>query len=200
MQTTEVTQEQWFKAMGNNPSRFNTERDCPSEFRRANGIGLCPNNPVEQVSWDEIQLFIQKMDDQSDGYHYRLPTEAEWEYAARGGNTSPYPFSYNIAEIGWLNANAGSKSHPVAQLRPNAYGLYDVCGNVWEWVSDWYADYPIFDVTDPSGPNSGLRRIIRGGGWGGVPQDCYPDMRFGSKPDAHSPSVGFRLVKLQDEK
>jgi len=122
MGRTEVTQTQWQAVMGNNPSGF---KDC----------GNCP---VENVSWDDAQSFIAKLNAQNDGFKYRLPSEAEWEYAARSGTTGDY--AGNLDSMAWYSANSGSKTHPVGTKQANAWGLYDMHGNVWEWCQDWYSD------------------------------------------------------------
>ena len=158
----EVTQRQWQSVMGSNPSRFkNCGGDCP----------------VERVSWDDVQEFIGKLNARSGGRRYRLPTEAEWEYAARAGTetdtyagdiTKPRGKDPVLNRIAWYGENSGGRTHPVGRKAPNAFGLHDMLGNVWEWVGDWYGDYPGGTVTGPSGPGSGSDRVFRGGGWGGI--------------------------------
>ena len=158
-------------------------------------VAMCPNNPVERVSWNDAQTFIGKLNGQEGQYTYRLPTEAEWEYAARAGSTGPYSVSGAVEGFGWYRANSGGKTHPVAQLKPNRLGLYDVHGNVWEWVADWYGVYPSSDVTDPTGPASGSDRVIRGGGWYGGAQNLRSASRFSIGPVYRLSDVGFRLVR-----
>ena len=151
-----VTQVQWQTVMGNNPSHFTGDL----------------NRPVESVSWEEAQEFLRTLNEQEKGKLYRLPTEAEWEYAARAGSTAAYCFGDEVKllrEYAWYGENSGNSTHPVGQLKPNAWGLYDVHGNVWEWVQDWYAeDYyqrrPNPD-RDPQGPQKGQYRSVRGGSW-----------------------------------
>jgi formylglycine-generating enzyme required for sulfatase activity len=177
---TEVTQKQWRDVMGNNPSYYTN----------------CDNCPVEQVSWDDIQDFLQKLNQKTDK-SYRLPTEAEWEYAAKGCNKSKgYTFSgsNSLGDVAWFNDNSGSKTHPVAQLQPNELGVYDMSGNVWEWCSDWYGDYVGYAQTNPKGPASGSSRVLRGGGWGGTLQFCRAASRNRINPDYRDSPVGFRLV------
>ena len=148
----EVTQAEWQKIMGNNPSYFKG----------------CDNCPVEQVSWNDIQEYINKLN-QKTGKKYRLPTEAKWEYAARsGGKNEKYAGGNNIDSVGWYDGNSGSKTHPVGQKQPNGLGLYDMIGNVLEWVNDWYdADYYKNSPKDnPKGASSGQYRVLRGGSWG----------------------------------
>ena len=147
MDKTEVTQAQYRKVMGKNPSHFSSCDDCP----------------VESVSWHDANEYAKKVGK-------RLPTEAEWEYAARGGNKSmgyKYAGSNNIKDVAWYDGNSGNKTHPVAQKQPNELGLYDMSGNVLEWCSDWYdsAYYGKSPITDPEGPNSGTLRVLRGGSW-----------------------------------
>jgi formylglycine-generating enzyme required for sulfatase activity len=176
----EVTQAQWAAVMGSNPSQFTA---CG---------GGCP---VEQVSWDDVQTFIGTLNARRDGYTYRLPTEAEWEYAARAGTTGDY--AGNLDELGWYDKNAGGTTHPVGQKRPNAWGLYDMHGNVWEWVSDWSASYPAGSVTDPTGASSGAYRVFRGGSWGGTAGYCRSADRGRVRPGDRGGNLGFRLLRVQ---
>lgn len=177
----EVTQKQWEAIMDNNPSSFSG----------------CDNCPVERVSWNDVQEFIQKLN-QRTGKDFRLPTEAEWEYAARGGNQSrgyTYSGSNNVDEVAWYTSNSGSKTHPVGQKRANELGLYDMSGNVWEWCSDWYGSdyYRSSPATNPKGPSSGPYRVYRGGSWGSIPEGCRAAIR-GSAPADRGIDLGFRLV------
>jgi hypothetical protein len=178
---TEVTQAQWRAVMGSNPSRFEDCDDCP----------------VEQVSWDDVQDFIAKLNRRGGGARYRLPTEAEWEYAARGGSKSrgfEFAGSSNIDEVAWHNGNSGSKTRPVKGKKPNELGLYDMSGNVWEWCSDWYGDYPNGKKSDPTGPSSGSYRVIRGGSWNSFPEYCRVARRNFNYPVRRYNDFGFRLV------
>jgi formylglycine-generating enzyme required for sulfatase activity/uncharacterized caspase-like protein len=148
----EVTQGQWLVVMGTNLSKFAGD----------------PNLPVESVSWDDVQEFIRRLNNQAGGTTYRLPTEAEWEYAARAGTTTRWSFGDDANQLGryaWYEGNAGRRTHPVVQLQPNAWGLYDMYGNVWEWVQDWYGKYASDAAVDPAGPSTGSSRVIRGGCW-----------------------------------
>jgi formylglycine-generating enzyme required for sulfatase activity/tetratricopeptide (TPR) repeat protein len=176
-----VTQAQWEAVMGSNPSKF---------------IG--PELPVEQVSWEDCQLFIKRLNVLTDG-KYRLPTEAEWEYACRAASTSTYCFGDNEAyleEYAWFRANSGSQTQPVGKKKPNAWGLHDMHGNVWEWCLDWYGDYPSGVVTNPFGASSGTERVPRGGGW--YDDACYvtSTVRGGSASDGRFTHLGFRLASL----
>ena len=177
----EVTQAQWKAVMGSNPSRFKGD-----------------NLPVENVSWDDVQAFIRKLN-QLTGKRYRLPTEAEWEYAARGGNKSrgyKYAGGNNIDEVAWYDGNSGERTHPVGKKRPNELGLYDMSGNVWEWCSDWYDEdyYGNSPQNNPQGPASGSSRVFRGGSWLNYAILCRSASRYYSTPDSRYGLIGFRLV------
>ena len=149
----EVTQGEYKRIMGNNPSAFSSCGD---------------NCPVEKVSWNDAQDFIRKLNSQS-GRSYRLPTEAEWEYAARsGGKREKYSGGDNVDAVAWYSGNSGSKTHPVGQKQANGLGIFDMSGNVWEWVSDWFATYSNGRQQDPQGPSSGSIRVHRGGSWADV--------------------------------
>ena len=182
MQTTEVTQGQWKAVMGNNPSDFsNCGDDCP----------------VENVSWNDVQEFIVKLNRKEGGSRYRLPTEAEWECAARAGSTTRFCFGDDhdrLVEYGWYDTNSGGKTHAVALKKPNAWGLYDMHGNVYEWCQDWHGDYPSRSVTDPTGPSSGSDRMDRGGGWGVNARRCRSADRDGYGPSVRYGILGFRLA------
>lgn len=181
----EVTQAQWQEVMGDNPAHFKG-----------------PNNPVENVSWEDVQEFIRFLNAKEGCNCYRLPTEAEWEYATRAGTSSVYSFGDNkneLAEHAWFNDNAGGKTHPVGEKRPNRWGLHDVHGNVFEWVQDWNGEnyYSNKSVTDPKGPSTGSHRVIRGGGWALAAEGCRSDSRGFGVPGSEGRSilVGFRLAQ-----
>ncbi len=182
MQTTEVTQGQWQAVMGENPAYFvRCGDDCP----------------IEEVSWEDIQIFLEKLNAKGEG-RYRLPTEAEWEYAARGGAITLYSFGDDVTEVAnysWHGKNSGSKTHPVAKLAPNRWGLYDMEGNVYEWVADWYGPYATAEVVDPQGPPSGTYRVARGGGWHSSPGRVRLAVRNIYGPTFRYYRLGFRLVK-----
>ncbi len=182
---TEVTQKQWREVMGTNPSNFKN----------------CDNCPVENVSWEDIQTFLQKMNSQTKGRKYRLPTEAEWEFAARGGNYSKgfkYSGSNNIDDVAWYRSNSKSKTYPVGQKKANELGLYDMSGNVYEWCSDWYDSYKDSDrntiQNNPTGAEKGTFRVFRGGSWYPNPQYCRVSGRFNDAPTYRDSNVGFRVV------
>lgn len=164
MQVTPVTQLQLSLVMGDNPSYFKTG----GKQVKINGrdIEMNPNRPVEQVSWDDVQKFIQKLNATDPRYNYRLPTDAEWEYAVRAGpdqfHDTPYSYGSDPGELGaygWHSANSGDHTHDVASLKPNANGLYDMHGNVWEWTQDWWDQSRPPNAVDPTGPRSGSLRI-----------------------------------------
>jgi len=180
---TEVTQAQWKKLMGTNPSYFSGCNDCP----------------VEKVSWDDVQLFLSRLNERMGGFEYRLPTEAEWEYAARGGNMSRsflFAGSDDLDAVGWFADNSGGKTHPVRKKTANELGLYDMSGNVWEWCLDWYANYSGQDESNPRGAVSGLTRVRRGGSWGLNSKNCRISNRNDSEPDYRNNLIGFRLVAV----
>lgn len=182
LQTTEVTQGQWLAVMGENPSRFSS---CG------------PDCPVESVSWGDVQVFLRKINNDADQETYRLPTEAEWEYAARAGSLSRFCFgelTSTLNSFGWYDRNAGGKIHPVAEKRANAWGLYDMYGNVWEWCRDWYGAYPKGDVSDPAGPSSGRSRVLRGGSWFSGAIMCRSAVRHSLAQDNRNFYLGFRLA------
>jgi formylglycine-generating enzyme required for sulfatase activity len=186
LQTTPVTQEQWQHVMGDNPSEFKKcGKDCP----------------VEMVSWDDIQEFMKKLNKMEKTDTYRLPTEAEWEYACRAGSTSEWCFGdieSFLGEYAWYDYNSQEQTHPVGQLKSNAWGLYDMHGNVWEWCQDWYGEYPAGPVTDPTGPASGEGRGLRGGSWNFSARYARSANRGSSNPglrNYYGSSDGFRVAK-----
>ncbi len=178
----EVTQALWQAVMGNNPSYFKGN-----------------NLPVEWVSWDDCQTFISRLNSLT-GKNFRLPTEAEWEYAARGGNRSrgyKYSGSNVLSDVAWYTDNGGSKTHPVGSKSPNELGLYDMSGNVWEWCSDWKGTYSSFAQTNPTEPSSGSYRVGRGGSWDRSVWDCRSSCRPGGAPDGLDADLGLRLALSQ---
>jgi len=145
------------------------------------------------VSWDDAQVFIAKLNALGDGYRYRLPTEAEWEYAARAGTTGPH--AGDLDAMAWYDPSSGGKTHLVATKAANAWGLYDMHGNVWEWTQDWYGDYPASAVTDPVGPSSGSYRVHRGGAWVNGSRYCRSAFRGYGSPDVRDYDLGLRLLR-----
>ena len=178
---TEVTQELWRAVMGNNPSHFS-------------GSGQLP---VEDVSWNDCQEFIKKLN-QLTGENFRLPTEAEWEFAARGGTMSrgyKYAGSNNINEVAWYDDNSNSRTHEVKTKQPNELGLYDMSGNVWEWCQDWYGNYSSSAMSNPTGPSSGSSRVFRGGSWSYGAWYCRVSIRYFIDPSYGGSIFGFRLAQ-----
>ena len=181
---TEVTQAQWEALMESIPSKF-----------------MGPDRPVEQVFWSDAMEFCRKLTERErsagrlpEGYEYTLPTEAQWEYACRAGTTGQYGGDGNLDDMGWYRQNSGNTTHPVGQKQANAWGLYDMHGNVWEWCLDWYGNYPGGSVRDPTGPASGTGRVGRGGGWGSYAIGCRSAFRSGGVSGYRFNGLGFRLA------
>ena len=177
---TEVTQELWQAVMGSNPSYFTGDNQ----------------RPVESVSWDDCQEFIEKLN-RLTGKNFRLPTEAEWEYAARGGNKSrgyKYSGSNNPDAVAWYDVNSGNKTHPVAQKQSNELGLYDMSGNVYEWCQDWYGDYSSNSQTNPIGASNGGFRVLRGGSYFMDRSGVRVSFRSRYMPDCGHFNDGVRLA------
>ncbi len=201
MQITEVTQLQWFRVMKDNPSLFKEEKYCRGEYRIEEEIKLCPNHPVEHVSWDRVQDFIAILNKKNDGYIYRLPTEEEWEYAARAGSVTIYSFGGDASELsdyGWYWENSDKQTHVVKLKKANSWGLHDMHGNVWEWTSETYdarllkGRTPVVEV-DPS--DSKYYRVARGGAWSDNAMSLYSvSFGFGHR-DVEFRNVGLRLVR-----
>ena len=176
---TEVTQALWKAVMDDNPSIFNGD-----------------NLPVDCVSWDDCQVFVRKLNSLT-GQNFRLPTEAEWEFACRGGNNSlgyKYSGSDNIDNVAWYDGNSGDKTYPVATKSANELGIYDMSGNVWEWCCDWYGDYTSGAQTNPKGPESGSGRVDRGGCWNYGARCCRSSIRNRGNPSNRINGLGLRLA------
>ncbi len=191
--TTEVTQGQYEKVMGSNPSRF-----------KESG----PDAPVENVTWIDAHEFCRKLPDLAEekkaGWRYRLPTEAQWEYACRAGSEAKYCYGDDASRLGdyaWHKDNSAFKTHQVGQKKPNAWGLYDMHGNVWEWCEDWYGEdyYESSPAVDPTGPSTGPDRVYRGGGWFLVTETCRSAFRVSTPPDGRHFGLGFRVVLVPAE-
>lgn len=183
----EVTQEQWEKVMGQNPSAFKG-----------------PRRPVDSVSWNDCQVFLALLHKKT-GRNFALPTEAEWEYACRAGSTTRWSFGDDplaAPEFAWLDGNSERTTYPVGQKKPNAWGLYDMHGNVWEWCSDWYTHpYPASHVTDPRapGPLPHTSPVLRGGGWGEHALNARSAYRNCSSPDEGHDGTGLRCLMLIED-
>ena len=178
----EVTQALWRAVMGSNPSYFKGD-----------------NLPVESVSWNDCQTFINRLNSYT-GRNFRLPTEAEWEFAARGGNYSrryKYSGSNYIDDVAWYGDNSGDRTHPVGTKQANELGLYDMSGNVWEWCSDWYGSYSSYSQSNPTGANSGSSRVNRGGCWNYFAKICRSSNRSIDAPSNRCNYLGLRLVLSQ---
>ena len=180
-----VTQAQWLRVMGYNPSIF---RDAGLEA------------PVETVSWDDTQSFCSAVS-RVERMELRLPTEAEWEYACRAGSTGPYcfdsPYVGELLDYAWFNENSGESTHPVGRKKPNAWGIHDMPGNVFEFCQDWYGDYPNGPITDPVGPKNGSDRVIRGGSWCFSAGNCLSAARGKDWPGLQNFNIGglgFRVA------
>ncbi|MDA7617961.1 formylglycine-generating enzyme family protein [Verrucomicrobia bacterium] len=183
---TEVTQAQWKAVMGNSPSHFKGD-----------------DLPVEMVSWNDAVDFCEKLNEMKrdtlpDGYHYTLPTEAQWEYACRAGTTTRFSYGNDtgysqLGDYAWYDDNSSGKTHPVGEKLPNDWGLHDMHGNVWEWCLDWYGDYTGGSVLDPQGPQSGTYRVNRGGSWFILARYCRSAFRSGLRPDS-TDYLGVRVA------
>lgn len=176
---TEVTQALWQAVMGSNPSNFKGD-----------------NKPVECVSWNDCQEFISRLN-AATGKNFRLPTEAEWEFAARGGNNSrhyQYSGSNNLLDVAWYTDNSSNTTHDVASKQANELGIYDMSGNVWEWCSDWYGSYSSNHQYDPAGATSGSYRVLRGGSWYHDARYCRSSYRSNLDPDDRDRYIGLRLA------
>ncbi len=179
--SNEITQREWFKIMGDvaNPSRWTGD-----------------DLPITNVSYENVMEFIEKLNDIT-GRQYTLPTEAQWEYTARGGNKPldvDYSGSTNLDDVAWYEPNGSKRTHNVGTRKPNTLGIYDMSGNVAEWCCDWFELYPTNPQTDPKGPNDGMFRVVRGGAWNSPEQECRVYWRDRAKPVMGKQNLGFRLV------
>ena len=182
--TYEVTQGEYEKVMGSNPSIFKGSK-----------------NPVDSVYWEEAVSFCKKLSEmpkeKAAGREYRLPTEAEWEYACRAGSTTSYSFgetAESLGEYAWYDQNARGTTHPVGLKKPNRWGLYDMHGNIWEWCQDCYVPYSSDAATDPQGPNGGSARVIRGGSWFNDAAYCRSALRYSDGPTSRTGTFSFRVA------
>jgi len=217
IQATPVTQLQWYLVMrgvkidGQDaaafPSRFREEAFCDKDnyIRMPEDMPLCKNHPVEQVSWNDIQIFIKRLNEAQTEYTYRLPTEAEYEYVAHAGLPPEYAYGFGNdfdGNFAWFFGNSNNRTHAVGLKEPTPSPsnpedmIYDIHGNVWEWVQDWYGDYPSQPLTvDPVGPSTGSYRVLRGGGWDYGARVLRSASRDSGSPGYRSYDVGFRLVR-----
>jgi formylglycine-generating enzyme required for sulfatase activity len=180
-----VTQEQWTAVMGDNPSHS------------VKG----PKNPVEWVSWSDCLRFLRQLNEKAGGGKWVFPTEAQWEYACRAGSTTIFCFGDDesgLADYGWFDKNSGGKSHPVGEKKPNAWGLYDMHGNVWQWVLDWYDPgyYAHSPTDDPTGPATGTDRVSHGGCWYSSARSARSANHGRIEPDHHGSHLGFRAAMI----
>ena len=179
----EVTQSEWEDVMGDNPADF------PGA-----------NRPVEMVSWEDVQDFLAELNAGIGAGKFRLPTEAEWEYACRAGTTTRFhwgedPDETEIDDFAWYDGNSADETHPVGGKMPNAWGLYDMNSNVFEWCQDWHDSYPEWPLTDPTGPEDGARRVLRGGAFDASPNNCRSAFRNSNDPDSRFGDYGFRILR-----
>lgn len=187
MAETEVTQGLWKAVMGAEPVRYGGWTE---------NYGAGNDYPAYRVSYNDVMIFIEKLNSMSKN-KFRLPTEAEWEYAARGGDRSKgyrYSGSNNLDDVAWYSVNSDDKTHPVKGKKPNELGLYDMSGNVWEWCSDFYGPYSDYDQTNPKGPDVGTDHVGRGGSWYNNRRDCRVTYRHYGTPKDWANILGFRLV------
>lgn len=186
----EVTQDEWYRIMGNNPAYFNTHR-----IKENSGYF-----PVENVSWYGAKEFIKRLNAEEGSDRYRLPTEAEWEYAAKGGANHSYFGSSTVGKIGWYAKNSDGKTRKAGTRKPNGYGIYDMNGNVREWVEDMYHENALhlLHPDDPSYTGKGSRRVVRGGSWIDSAEMLVPSYRSSYPSEFRSSIIGFRVVRTAD--
>ena len=188
----EITQSQWEKVMGTSISQQRNKADPEYPLR-----GTGSDYPMYYVSWEEAKEFCARLSRQT-GRNYSLPTEAEWEYAARGGKKNEgtkYAGGWSIDDVAWYSGNSNSSTHLCGTKRSNALGIYDMSGNVWEWCEDWYGDqYLQYDNNNPKGASTGSYRVLRGAGWGSSAEGCRVASRGGNKPAIRYFNIGFRVV------
>ena len=202
MQATQVTQLQYFLAMGHNPSGF---VDLKTRLHLGGkAIYISPNRPVETVSWGDAHRFVEKLNRLQSDYTYDLPTEAEWEFAARGGSDTRYWYGDSVKLLdfyAWFEKNSNLQTQPVAWFPHNSLGIYDAHGNVWEWTKDWFDDLPAGAMIDPTGPASGSSHVIKGGAWSSYAWYMHSGYRStNGHPDHGVDFVGFRVIRRPRKK
>ncbi len=196
--STEVTQLQYVEIMGRNPSHFQDKKFCPREHQVIGKAKLCPNHPVEQISWRGAQNFLKRLNRRDDGYTYRLPTEAEWEYAAKAARPFAYFFGNEVLDLqsyAWAWENSQAMTHPVGEKLPNQWGLYDVYGNVGEWVQDTWS-FELSGGVDPLREDLSVARVIRGGAWTTATKNFRFMERTNAYVGARRTNTGLRLVRV----
>lgn len=187
---TEVTQELWLAVTGSEPGSYWTDK-----------YGRGANYPAYCVTWDQVQSFLENLNEKT-GLTFRIPTEAEWEFAARGGNKSQnyqYSGSNTLDDVAWYCDNSGEKTHPVKTKQPNELGLYDMSGNVHEWCSDWYGSYESSPATDPTGPEKGSKHVCRGGNWNFDAKSSRVAARLYYMPSYWNYFLGFRIALSSEQ-
>jgi len=191
-----ITQKQWQIIMGTTVGQLRDKAN-----KNWSIVGEGDNYPIYYVSWEEAQEFIHRLN-RATGKLYRFPTEAEWEFAARGGNNGQgfkYSGSNNLDNVAWYENNSEYCTHPIGIKQPNELGIYDMSGNVWEWCNDWYGAYPSLAQYNPIGASSGTNRVFRGGGWGDKIEDCRVSYRNNCLPSSRYSFLGFRVALSTDE-
>jgi formylglycine-generating enzyme required for sulfatase activity len=196
MDKTLVTQDQYEKAMGENPSRWKGGGNPVEQVRWSDAVRFCNKRSEREGLQPCYDLKTWKCDFDADGY--RLPTEAEWEYACRAGTTTAYFFGDDpskLGDYGWFDKNSGGHPRPVGQKQPNAWGLFDMCGNLWEWCNDFYKVdyYSESPLTDPKGPDAGQTKVVRGGAWRFSAERCRPDYRYNENPGYADVCFGYDI-------
>jgi formylglycine-generating enzyme required for sulfatase activity len=194
----ESSQFEWFSIMGYNPSFFSKKNYCPKNFKIINGVSLCPNHPIETVSIDEVNLYIWRLNMLDKKYNYRLPTEAEWEYASRGNSQSTYFFGEDFAELksyAWFFKNSNLQSHERGGKKPNQFGLFDTMGNVFEWTSDYYSTFTGSGRIDPAVEKVSNWKVTKGGSWYAMPSGLRPAFRCKDEKNFRYSRIGFRLIR-----